>query len=358
MARLSGMRVAVAGAGAIGSAIALKLQDEGAKVLLADPAPAGPNASRVAAGMLAPALEAVLDRMAADHFPLLRAARDLWPALAERLVPFGARLDRSGALWVGDEASNAAALAGLIGIGAEAEALATGPAQGLSQGLEAPAGAVFTAEDWTLDPGPMLAALHAAFEAEGGALRLAAIRGWRQGRAQLSDAGAAEADVLVLAAGLEAEDLAEAPPELVHLEPIKGQLIRLDGAAPRSGPVVRGEGIYVAPRASGAIAGATMEPGRRDLEVEPATVDRLRAAAARLFPALATASAIGAAGVRAGTPDGLPLVGPSRTPGMWLAMGARRNGWLLALLIAETIADQLAGEAGGRFARLFDPARF
>ena len=33
-----------------------------------------------------------------------------------------------------------------------------------------------------------------------------------------------------------------------------------------------------------------------------------------------------AAGVRAATPDGLPLVGFSRTPGVILAVGARRNG--------------------------------
>ena len=358
MARLSGLRVAVAGAGAIGSAIALRLQDEGAQVILADPAPGGPNASRVAAGMLAPALEAVLDPVAGDHFGLLSTARDLWPALAERLARFGARLDRSGALWVGDEASNAATLAGLIGIGAQGEMLTAPAAQELSPGLLAPAGAVFTAEDWTLDPGAMLDALHVAFEAKGGVLRPAAAHGWRQGRALLSDGSEAEADVLVLAAGLAAEGLAEAPPELAQLEPIKGQIIRLDGAAPRSGPVVRGEGVYLTPRASGAIAGATMEPGRRDLEIEPATLARLQAAAARLFPALATASATGAAGVRAGTRDGLPLVGPSATPGVWLAMGARRNGWLLAPLIAETIAGQLAGEAGGRFAGLFGPARF
>ena len=60
MTRLTGARVLVAGAGAIGSVLSLILAQEGARVILADPAPVGDNASGVAAGMLAPAFEAVL----------------------------------------------------------------------------------------------------------------------------------------------------------------------------------------------------------------------------------------------------------------------------------------------------------
>ena len=69
--RLKGLRVIVAGSGAVGQVAALKLLDEGAEVRLFDPAPLGANASGVAAGMLAPAFEAVLDPLAAGHFGLL-----------------------------------------------------------------------------------------------------------------------------------------------------------------------------------------------------------------------------------------------------------------------------------------------
>ena len=62
--------------------------------------------------------------------------------------------------------------------------------------------------------------------------------------------------------------------------------------------------------------------------------------------------------MRAATPDGLPLVGESGRPGVWLAMGARRNGWLLAPLIAQVLADQLAGGDGGPWAAAFAPGRF
>ena len=354
-ARLSGLRVVVAGAGAIGSAVALRLRDQGAWVLLADPAPIGANASGVAAGMLAPAFEAALDSVATGHFELLRTARDLWPGLAGRV---GLELDRPGALWVGDEASNAAMLDRLVRAGAWAEAMGAAEARRLSPGLEAPAGAVFTPEDWTLDPGATLAALQGAFEAAGGVVKAAAVTAWGAQGAVLSNGHVAAADVLVLAAGLAAEGLASPPPELELLTPIKGQIVRLEVQAPRAGPVVRGEGVYVVPRASGPLAGATMEAGVRDIEVDPAAIEALRSGAARLFPSLAGAKATGRAGIRASAPDGLPLAGPSRTPGLWLAMGARRNGWLLAPLIAEILADRLAGAEGRPIAQLFDPGRF
>ena len=355
MGRLTGRRVVVAGAGAVGAVLALRLRDDGAEVLLADPAPPGANASGVAAGMLAPAFEAALDPVSVGHFELLRAARDLWPELAGRV---GSGLDHSGALWIGDETSNAAVLARLAGLGAAAEAMGAPVAERISAGLMAPGGAVFTSEDWTLDPMAMLAGIRRTFEARGGEMRTAAVRSFSSDSVEFSDGAAAPADVLVLAAGLAATGFESPPAELAALQPIKGQLVSLASQAPREGPVVRGEGIYLVPRATGPIAGATMEPGVRDLSVDPDAVERLRAAACRLHPALARAPATGAAGVRAATPDGLPLVGESRTPGVWLAMGARRNGWLLAPLIAEALADQLAGGDGGPWARPFAPDRF
>ena len=358
MARLSGMRVLVAGAGAVGSVLALRLQDEGAEVVLADPAPLGMNASGVAAGMLAPAFEAALDPLSAGHFKLLKAARDMWPELAARLSGFGVGIDLSGAVWVGDEGSNAAMLDRLTSLGAQAERLDAASAERLSPGLRAPHGAVCTSEDWTLEPLQLLDALRAAFQAGGGSFRPSAVRRWRSGEAVLADGEGVRADMLVLATGFAAKGIDETPPELHALAPIKGQLARIDTAAPVSGPVVRSEGVYLVPRVSGPVVGATMEAGARDIDVDTAAVARLKAAAAGLFPGLAQAAATGAAGGRGSTPDGLPLGGPSRTPSVRLAVGARRNGWLLAPMIAEVIADQLAGDSGGRWGRLFDPARF
>jgi glycine oxidase len=358
VSRLSGLNVLVAGAGAVGSAVALHLKLEGARVVLADPAPLGDNASGVAAGMLAPAFESVLDPVSAGHFTLLRAARELWPAFVERLEPNGARLDRSGALWAGDPAGLEFMLDKLVGVGAHAERVGRSAAEALSPGLHAPEGGIFTSEDWRIEAGPMLAALRAAFLEAGGEVRAAELNRAGAGEATLSDGSKLAVDQIILATGLPPVGLAEGPPELELIAPIKGQIARLEGQGPRGGPVVRAEGIYVAPLASGVLAGATMETGRRDRRVEPETAQRLAGLAAKLFPALDPTRATGAAGTRAAAPDGLPLVGASQSPGVRLALGARRNGWLLAPLIAEVTADQLAGAEPKACAGRFDPARF
>ncbi|HEY4029322.1 MAG TPA: FAD-dependent oxidoreductase [Caulobacteraceae bacterium] len=122
--------------------------------------------------------------------------------------------------------------------------------------------------------------------------------------------------------------------------------------------MVRGEGVYVAPSASGAVAGATMEEGRADRDIDPEAVAKLAAGARRLFPALQDAAVEARAGVRAATPDGLPLVGAGEAEGVLVARGARRNGWLLAPLVAEVLLDRLLGRPVSAAAAAFDTRRF
>jgi glycine oxidase len=171
MGGLSGMRVVVAGGGAIGSAVALAVRRAGAEVTLADPAPVGDNASGVAAGMLAPAFEAALDPVSTAHFQLYREARDRWPEFAAGLGDT-VSLERCGALWVAqDERECEPMLERLLSLGAEARRMTSQEARLASSGLTASAGAVFTPEDWRLEPRALLAAMRDAFEREGGTLR-------------------------------------------------------------------------------------------------------------------------------------------------------------------------------------------
>lgn len=354
---LSGVRVVVAGAGAVGSAVALTLVRSGAAVVLADPAAMGGNASSVAAGMLAPAMEAALDATSGDHFALLRAARDCWPAFLEGVAGEGAGLNRSGALWVGNEASQAGVLAQLAALGASADRVASAEAHAMSPGVQALAGGVFTSEDWRLDPTGMLMALRHAFIELGGEWRGFAITDFDGESVVLRDGERIPADALVLATGLAPEGQLQAPSETRRLTPIKGQLLRFPGGEPRWGPCIRGDGIYVVPGATAASAGATMEPGVNDREIDPVASSRLLGLASGLFPDLARVQMAPEAGVRSATKDGLPLVGPSSLPGMFLAMGARRNGWLLAPFMAKVLADRMAGAAPSEFSALFDPKR-
>lgn len=333
-------KVLVAGAGVFGLASALALADAGFAVEVYDPAAPADNASGVAAGMLAPAFEAVLDVMAGPHFDLLATARDLWPVFAVRA---GIDLDRNAALAAGDAGWVADVAQRLASFGVHTEAVgraglvaaAPGLAPGMSEGL-------LVEGDWRIDARQALAALRRACDVAGVAFhREPAPR----------DVGD---DLRVIATGASL-GLVDLAPELSILTPIKGHILRAPGTI---GRVLRGEGIYAVPSSNGVLLGATMEAGRDDLAVDPVQIDRLRTAAARLFPALGEAPVQAAVGVRAATPDGLPMVGPSAISGVLVAAGARRNGWLLAPLVARAIvACAQGGEPDPMTARLA-PSRF
>ncbi len=349
---LKGARWIVAGAGVLGASVAWKLAQAGADVVLCDPAAAGDNASGIAAGMLAPAMEAALDPETGLDFPALAAARDLWSSFAQEA---GIALDRSGALLAGTHAERIAAQ--LAAIGAAHRILSGADAAVLSSGLTAAHPAVFTPEDWRLDAPAALACLTAAAQGAGVRVVLAALTGFEPGRAALSTGETLAADGLVAATGWGAATAwgASLAPELSVLVPIKGQILR-STAGPTDGPVVRGEGVYVAPGPQGAVIGATMQAGVSDRRIEPEAVQRLLTKASALFPSLADAPNTPSAAVRAASPDGLPLVGRSRKTGVLVAVGARRNGWLLAPMIAGEVVRLAAGQDAGLAA--FDPGRF
>ena len=328
--------VTVAGGGVFGLTSALALADAGCAVTVWDRG--GDNASRLAAGMIGPVFEAVLDPVSRPHLDLMMTARNLWPELALRA---GIALDRSGALAVGGEGWLDQVEAGLGDLGLAPMALHAETARALAPGLAMTGRrALLTREDWRVDARSALDRLAAAAAGAGVVFREGAV---------LERGGA---DILVVATGWASPHLA---PELGWLAPIKGQLVRVNGSA--EGAVVRGEGVYAAPGLD-MVFGATMEPGLSDVDIDQSVVDPVLAAGLRLFPALRDQSFKVQAGVRAATPDGLPMVGPAVAPGVVLAAGARRNGWLLAPLVARMVLDCVTERDPGPYAAAFDPGRF
>ncbi len=334
-----GANVIVAGAGALGLSTALALADAGCTVKLCDPALEAANASGVAAGMLAPVFETVLDGEGPDDLALLLTARDLWPGLAQKA---GVALDRSGAVAVGSEIWLAKVRAGLTRLGLHGTDIGRSTlgtlAPGLTEGFDV---GVMTREDWRLDPGQALRALRRAAVEAGVIFHAEAV------------SGRGDADWLVAATGA-VRGLA---PELALLAPIKGQILRFADRG-SGGISLRAEGAYVTPGAEGLAVGATMEPGLDDTNIDPVTLRPLVAAAGLLFPDLRGATFQAFAGIRAATPDGMPMVGPSADPGVLVAAGARRNGWLLAPMVARIIVACVTGGDPGPYAARFDPTRF
>ena len=344
--------VVVAGSGAIGSTIALYLARAGLDVLVADPDPQGANASGVAAGMLAPAFEALFDDKSRHHFSLLRQARDLWPPLAEAV---GLPLHRQGALAVGSRAQVVRWGAALAGFGGEAQVLTPAETAAATPWLER-GWSVMSPDDWRLEPLAALQALRGEAERLGARWTPDRVRWASGGRVALEPTGSVVAGKLVVASGASA-DLAALAPELGRLSPIKGHILRARFASPIGGPVLRGAGVYLCPTPHELILGASMEVGRGDLDIDHRVVADLIGRAGRLSPGLRALDWRASAGVRGETPDGLPMAGWASAPGVLLAVGARRNGWLLAPLIARTVFAQIEGGAPSEAAKQFDPAR-
>lgn len=325
-----GRSVIVVGAGALGCACAAVFTARGWSVTLVDTGGAR-SASAVAAGMLAPAMESVLDGADAARAALLRGARDRWPALAAAV---GVQLVRDGALWAGETAD--AVEIGLQRLGFSAERRRDG---------------VFAAEDWRLQPAAALTRLAAGARRVEGLVQRVDAAGVR-----FPGGGTLTADHVVLATGVGGVEAPEAEAALGAVAPVRGQLVELALAPPAC--VVRGEGAYIVPSAGGVVVGATMEPGVRDLTADPAATAGLLKAAARFWPAAGGAPPGRVrVGVRGASPDGLPLAGPV-APGLSVALAPRRNGWLLAPLVAEIVAAYATGDDPGPFAAALDPLRF
>jgi glycine oxidase len=298
--------------------------------------------------MIAPAFEAALDEAVHGRFDLLRAGRDLWLA-----GPAAGVLQRLGAMAVATPVTSGfldRAEAELRSAGARHERLSGGAARERCPVLGPGATeAIYSPEDWLIDAPAGLEALETEFVRSGGERR----------RGRVSDPAefAAEANAVVICAGWESHRFVSEAPELACMSPIKGQLVRFSGPPSFNGPVLRRPDLYLVPAAGGALAGASMEAGRQDLEPSPEVTGSIAEAAAELLPLLRKAEREAQVGVRAATPDGLPLVGRSSS-GLMVATGFRRNGWTLAPLAARITADLLEGRDPGPWAHAMRPDRF
>ena len=123
--------------------------------------------------------------------------------------------------------------------------------------------------------------------------------------------------------------------------------------------VVRAPRIYLIPRGDGRIVvGATVEEAGFDTVTHSETTERLRMAAVGLVPELASAPVQETwAGLRPGSPDGLPILGETSLPGYFVASGHFRDGILLAPATARVVGGMVLGNKVDGFEAL-SPKRF
>jgi glycine oxidase len=159
--------------------------------------------------------------------------------------------------------------------------------------------------------------------------------------------------VVVNCAGAWAKQI---PPLEVPTRPVKGQMLAVavpivhDAHGSPSSPrilrhVVRSSEVYLVPRSDGRIViGSTLEDAGYDKRVDSTVIHRLRQAAAQLLPELAQARMLESwAGLRPGTPDGLPILGATTIENYFVATGHYRDGILLAPITAHLMAHLVRG---------------
>jgi glycine oxidase len=129
-------------------------------------------------------------------------------------------------------------------------------------------------------------------------------------------------------------------PQRLPVKPVKGQMLAVIGE-PHLNHVIRSEKVYLVPRTDGRIViGSTLEDAGYDKRVEVDTIEELFQAATKLVPALARSRQHEAwAGLRPATPDELPILGETSTPGYFVATGHYRDGILLAPITAQVMTD-------------------
>jgi glycine oxidase len=363
----------VVGGGVIGLGIAWRAAQAGLRVTVVDQAP-GRGASWAAAGMLAPVTEVHYGERPLLGLNLAAAAR--WPSFAAEVEeaagrPVGYR--PAGTLAVARDADDNAALEDLyrfqLRCGLEVQRLRSRECRQLEPGL-APSirGGVLAAGDHQVDNRALVEALLVACSRAGvrmvtGRVAELAVEGDRVTGVVLGEGGRLPAGAVVLAAGCWSGEIGGLAAEaLVPVRPVKGQLLYLRGPAgqPLCQRNVRGLEVYVVPRGDGrVVVGATVEEQGFDTRATAGAVHDLLRAALELLPDVAELELLETVvGLRPGSPDNAPMLGPAGPEGLVVATGHYRNGILLTPVTADAVAQLLATGRVPELIAPFAPGRF
>jgi glycine oxidase len=365
----------VIGAGIAGLAVAQRAAARGLAPLVLDRGEPGGATTRVAAGMLAPVSEAAFGERALTELSL--AAAERWPSWAAEVAAASGLdpgLRECGTLLVARDRDQAEALERELAFrracGLPAERLLPSAARALESALAPTVRlALDVPGDHAADPRLLVTALVAAIERAGGTIRShtevseVLVSGEIVTGVRLAGGEIVEAGAVVVATGPWSGAVPGLPASArVPVRPVKGQVLRLRDP---SGPglterVVRSEEMYLVPRGDGRyVLGATVEERGFDTSVTAGAVHDLLREAAEVVPGVLELEVEEAlAGLRPGTPDNAPVLGPGALAGLHWAAGHYRHGILLAPVTGDAVVAGILSETAPVGAGPFTAARF
>ena len=365
--------MAIVGGGIIGCSIAFELAAEKLKIVILDRQQPGREASWAAAGMLSPAPDSRRDL---PLVPLAKESLGLYPNFVLAIQEAsGKSVDhtRNGTLQIftaaSAEADRDAMLAEHLALGLVSESLALAEARKLEPALNPAVRAVlFLSTEETVAPRLLMGALLAAaanrrVEIRSGFCVTSLIHDGPRCTGVVAGDQSIQAKHVIIAAGcfsagIGGETRLGIP--LIPTSPVRGQMLALRREGLGLRHVLRSERGYLVPRSEGRIvAGSTLEDAGFNKSVTEAGVKQIRESAAELCPDLAEAEVLETwAGLRPGTPDDLPILGPTDAEGLILATGHYRNGILLAPVTAKLVRDWVMRGHTEFDAGAFSPLRF
>lgn len=359
----------IAGAGVIGSAIALELARNDLRVALFDLQQPGREASWASAGILSPAPEnpgmiAMVD--------IGKASLQLYPEFIERvekLSGISTGFRPKGTIEALFSRHAREALNTIValhrGLGLDVEPISAKEARELEPALSAELeAAVLRPQEASVDNRLLAQALLEAARRSGAEIHAgAAVEAvWREGSRCRGAAVAGEkisAAHTIIAAGAFSSRI-DGVEEYAPVHPAKGQMVALRCESARIERVLWSERIYIVPRNDGRIlCGATVEHVGFDKTVTARGVHTNLDAAIELTPALAGARVEETwAGLRPDTPDHLPILGTTDCQGLLIATGHYRSGILLTPITAKLIGEMVMGKTPSADCEKFSPMRF
>lgn len=364
--------VLVVGAGIVGASVAYACSARGARVTILDARRPACGATQASAGMLAPYLEGHSAELRALTVAALGRYDDFVTQLSAR-AHAGLEYARTGTLQVATRAEHVEAITqqarDLTSLGVSArlmdrrELVTFEPAVSptVSGGLFIPAHGLIGAVAMTEAMLAFAATKGARVVTGRRVVRIAALPEGRGVVCHDESGQQWEAPHVVLAAGSWASLVAIDGVPALPVRPVRGQLVYLQCGALAPSRILWGARCYLVPWSDGTtLVGATVEDVGYDERVTSAGVSDLLHAAKELLAVGGDAEFIGArVGLRPGSPDDRPLVGPStRIPGLCYAVGHYRNGVMLAPLTGDVLADWILEGRADDTLDLMRPQRF
>jgi glycine oxidase len=376
---VSAYDVIIVGGGLIGSSIAFELVSEKLRVAVLDRQEPGREASWAAAGMLAPGPDSP---ESSALVALGKESLRLYPefiAASEGASGKSTDFTRNGTFEVfrGPQAETQrnAMVAEFRRLSIAAEAISPNDARKHEPSLDANTGAIaWLPDEAIVDPRLLVEAVLEAAKQRGVEIRAncAVDALLYEGKACIGVIAAGQkisAKQVIIAAGSFCGTIAD-PARKAHpqpqlrqsapVHPVRGQMLALRSSTVQLKKVLRSQHGYLVPRRDGRIvAGSTLENAGFVKQVTAEGVRQILDSALELAPALADAKIVEEwSGLRPGTPDQLPIIGPTDIAGLWLATGHYRNGILLAPATARIMRDWIVTGKSNFNAESFSPLRF